>query len=164
MSGRQKTYRVELTEDEFRQFQQLVTARKSSQSEAKRAKILLKSAQQPDWTDAQLAESIGCSSALVRKWRKRWCTIRSLKEAPRSGRPRTFLPSVRSQVTAIACTQPAVGDVPLARWSCGDIAAQLVTLGIVVSIATSTVWRWLSVERIKPWRYHSWMHATDKSL
>lgn len=164
MSGRQKTYRVELTETESKQLQQLVASRKSPQSEAQRAKVVLKSAEHPDWTDSQVAQAIGCSPALVRKWRKRWCQTRSLKEAARSGRPRTFLPTVRSQVTAIACTQPATADVPLARWSCGDIAAQLVALGIVVSIATSTVWRWLKAERIKPWRYHSWMHPTDKNF
>lgn len=164
MSGRQKTYRVELTQTESEQLQQVVAARKSGQSEAKRAKVVLKSAEHPDWTDAQIAQAISCSPALVRKWRKRWCQTRSLKEAARSGRPRTFLPTVRSLVTAIACTQPAATDVPLSRWSCGDIAAQLVALGIVVSIATSTVWRWLKAESIKPWRYHSWMHATDENF
>ena len=87
-----------------------------------------------------------------------------MKEAPRSGRPRTFLPSVRSQVTAIACTRPTDVGVALARWSCGDIATQLVALGIVVSIATATVWRWLKAERIKPWRFHSWMHPTDENF
>lgn len=38
MSGRQKTYQTELTETESQQLQQLVTARKSSQAEAKRAR------------------------------------------------------------------------------------------------------------------------------
>ncbi len=164
MNGRHKIYKVELTQTELKQLQQFVTARKSAQSVVKRAKILLKSVEQPDWTDAQVAESIGCSPALVRKWRKRWCQTRSLKEAPRSGRPCSFLPIVRSQVTAIACSQPSDFDVPLARWSCQDIAAQLVSLGIAVSIATSTVWRWLKQERIKPWRFHAWMHATDENF
>ena len=41
-------------------------------------------------------------------------------------------------------------DVPLARWSCSEIASQLVMLGLVVTIATSTVWRWLKAEKIKP--------------
>lgn len=164
MSGRQKTYSVELTQTEFRQLQQLVNARKSPQSQAKRAKIILTSTEHPDWTDAQVAEAIGCSPALVRKWRKRWCQTRSLKEAPRSGSPRTFLPIVRAQVTAIACSKPSDFDVPLARWSCSDIASQLVALGIVVSIATSTVWRWLSSEQIKPWRFHAWMHSTDDNF
>jgi hypothetical protein len=39
-----------------------------------------------------------------------------------------------------------------------------VALGIVVSIATATVWRWLKAERIKPWRFHSWMHPTDENF
>ena len=37
MSGRQKTYLVERKEIEFKQLQQVVASRKSSQSEAKRA-------------------------------------------------------------------------------------------------------------------------------
>lgn len=92
MSGRHKAYSVELTEAESRQLQQLVSARRSPQSIAKRAKVILKSSEHPEWTDAQVAESVGCSAALVRKWRKRWSQTRSLKEASRSGRPRTFLP------------------------------------------------------------------------
>lgn len=139
MIGRQKTYGVQLTQDEKKLLQQQVIARKTGQSKAKRAKIILTSAENPDWTDAQVAQNIGCSSALVRKWRKRWCQTRSVEEAPRPGRPRIFPAIVRAQVTAIACSKPTDFDLPLARWSCSDIAAHLVTLGIVVSIATSTV-------------------------
>jgi transposase len=36
-----------------------------------------------------------------------------------------------------------------------------VALGVVVSIATSTIGRWLRAERIKPWRYHAWQHVRD---
>ncbi|WP_334893821.1 hypothetical protein [Nostoc sp.] len=38
---------------------------------------------------------------------------------------------IRKSLTAIACSKPTDFDQPLARWSCGDIAAHLVTLGIV---------------------------------
>jgi transposase len=34
-------------------------------------------------------------------------------------------------------------------------------LGMVVSIAASTVGRWLASEKIRPWRYHSWQHILD---
>ncbi|WP_263984277.1 transposase [Nostoc flagelliforme] len=64
----------------------------------------------------------------------------------------------------IACSKPTDFDIPLARWSYKDIAAQLITLGIVVSIATSTVWRWLKTEQIKPWRIHAWMHRIDDNF
>jgi transposase len=51
--------------------------------------------------------------------------------------------------------------VPLARWSYAEIAQRLVSLGMVACIATSTLWRWLQAERIKPWRYHAWQHVRD---
>ncbi|MHC5848348.1 IS630 family transposase [Nostoc sp.] len=164
MAGRQKTYSVQLTEDEKKLLQQQANARKTGQSKVKRAKIILTTAENLDWTDAQIAQNIGCSQALVRKWRKRWCQTRSLEEAPRSGRPRIFEAIIRAKVTAIACSKATDFDLPLARWSCSDIASHLVTLGIVVSIATSTVWRWLKSERIKPWRFHAWMHRIDDNF
>lgn len=49
----------------------------------------------------------------------------------------------------------------LSRWSCAELAVALVSLGIVGQIATSTVWRWLKAERLKPWRYHLWQHIRD---
>lgn len=72
-----------------------------------------------------------------------------------------FPPEVRAQATAVACSQPQAEGVPLARWSYAEIAQRLVTLGVVVVIATSTIWRWLQAERIKPWRYHAWQHVRD---
>jgi transposase len=164
MIGRQKTYSVQLTEDEKRLLLLQAIARKTGQSKAKRAKIILCVAENPEWTDAKVAQIIDCSPALVRKWRKRWCQTRNLEEAPRPGRPRIFQAIVRAQVSAIACSKPTDFDVPLARWSCSDIGSHLVTVGIVVSIATSTVWRWLKSERIKPWRFHAWMHRIDDNF
>jgi transposase len=37
----------------------------------------------------------------------------------------------------------------------------LVTLQVVVSIATSTVGRWLVAEKLKPWRYRCWQKIVD---
>ncbi len=61
----------------------------------------------------------------------------------------------------MACSRPQAEGVPLARWSYAEIARRLVTLGVVVSVATSTVGRWLQAERIKPWRYRLWQHVRD---
>ena len=52
MIGRQKTYRVQLTEDEKKLLQQQAIARKTGQSKVKRAKIILTTTEHPDWTDA----------------------------------------------------------------------------------------------------------------
>lgn len=51
--------------------------------------------------------------------------------------------------------------MPIARWSCAEVAAVLVSLGLVVAVAASTVWRWFKAERIKPWRFHLWQHRRD---
>jgi len=57
MIGRQKTYGVQLTEDEKKLLQQEAIARKTSQSKAKRAKIILTTSENPDWTDVQVAQT-----------------------------------------------------------------------------------------------------------
>jgi len=72
-----------------------------------------------------------------------------------------FPPEVRAQATALACSLPREQGVPLGRWSCAEIARRLLALGVVVHIAGSTVWRWLSQEGLKPWRYHAWQHLLD---
>jgi hypothetical protein len=51
--------------------------------------------------------------------------------------------------------------VPVSRWSHSELAAALVRSGAVASIATSTVWRWLDAERIKPWQHHLWQRPID---
>src|SRR5574341_2613428 len=72
-----------------------------------------------------------------------------------------FPPEVRAQATAVACSRPQAEGVPLARGSYAGSAQLLVALGVVVSVATSTIGRWLRAERVKPWRDHLWQHVRD---
>jgi hypothetical protein len=51
--------------------------------------------------------------------------------------------------------------VPLSRFSCSDIATEVVQRGIVAEISGSTVWRWLAEDAIKPWQYRSWIFPRD---
>jgi hypothetical protein len=68
---------------------------------------------------------------------------------------------VLAQATALACSLPKEKGRALSRWSLAEIAAQLVTLEVVLSVATSTLWRWFQAEKLKPWRYHNWQHILD---
>lgn len=52
--------------------------------------------------------------------------------------------------------------VPVSRLSSAMISLVLVGLTVVASISRRTVARWLKAERIKPWRFRSWI--TPKSL
>jgi integrase len=68
---------------------------------------------------------------------------------------------VRAEVIRLACERPADSDVPLARWSSAELAAEVVARGICEQISGVTVWRWLSEDAIKPWQYRSWIFPRD---
>jgi len=65
------------------------------------------------------------------------------------------------EVKALACELPSESGLPLSRFSCRDIAHEVVRRGIVASISGATVWRWLETDAIKPWNYRSWIFPRD---
>lgn len=99
----------------------------------------------------------------VSRWRKRFCEIglAGLEDRPRSGRPRVFGATVVAGVKAMACEHPRQRGVGLSRWSSTDLAAQVVAEGMVGSLSSATVRRWLSEDAIKPWQYRSWIFPRD---
>jgi hypothetical protein len=68
---------------------------------------------------------------------------------------------VRAEVIRLACERPIDSQVPLARWSSAELAAEVMTRGICERISGLTVWRWLSEDAIKPWQYRSWIFPRD---
>jgi hypothetical protein len=72
-----------------------------------------------------------------------------------------FPPEVRAEATALACSLPKEKGLALARWSLAEIAAVLVSLGLVGRIAASTIGRWFAAEKLKPWRFHNWQHILN---
>jgi hypothetical protein len=52
-------------------------------------------------------------------------------------------------------------DTPLAKWSCPELATEAINRGIVASVSTSTVRRWLATDAIKPWQHRSWIFPRD---
>ena len=66
-----------------------------------------------------------------------------------------------AEVKQLACDLPATTGVPLARWSCGELARGLVTRAAVDAISPSTVWRVLRADAIRPWFHQSWIFPRD---
>ena len=62
---------------------------------------------------------------------------------------------------ALACARPAELELPLARLSSAEIARVAVARDIVEAISTTTVWRWLAEDALRPWRYRSWIFPRD---
>ena len=84
--------------------------------------------------------------------------MRSAREA---AAPQCFPPEVVVAIKALACELPSRLGMPLSRLHVPDIAAEVVSRGIVAEISGTTVWRWLSEDAIKPWRHRSWIFPRD---
>jgi len=156
------TDRITLTGSHRRALTRLTRAARSEQRLVIRAKIVLAAAE--GLSVAATARSLRVCEDTVRKWRRRWCAapgLASLVDAPRSGWPATFTAVQVARVKAIACTLPADAWLPLARWSCPELARHAVAAGVCASISPATVRRWLSQDALKPWQYRSWIFVTD---
>ncbi|MET8629909.1 helix-turn-helix domain-containing protein [Kitasatospora sp. NPDC004669] len=95
----------------------------------------------------------------VRAWRGRFAHggLSALADRKRSGRPARFAPVQIAETKALACQLPAETGVPLSRWSCPELAAELTARGITDTVSASTVRRWLREDVLKPWQYRSWI-------
>jgi len=75
-----------------------------------------------------------------------------------------FPPLVQAEVKALACELPATTGVPLSRWSCSELAREIVERRVVEAISPDTVWRILAGDVIKPWLYRSWIYPRDPAF
>ena len=136
-------------------------SRIAAHAEVVRARIVLLAADGAQNVD--IAQRVGVCVDVVSKWRKRFCEEgpAGLRDRPRSGRPRRFGAAVVAGIKALACEPPEGRDVALSRWSSLELAAQAKSEGLVESISSSTVRRWLHAAAIKPWRFRSWIFPRD---
>jgi len=126
-----------------------------------RARIVLAAADGA--SNAAIGRALGVRGDTVRKWRRRFCQhgLDGLRDRPRAGRPRRFSATVVAEVKALACELPANRDVPLAKWSCPDLAVEAARRGVVDPVSASTVRRWLAADTLKPWQHRSWISPRD---
>jgi len=68
---------------------------------------------------------------------------------------------VVAEVKELACELPATTGVPLSRWSCAELAREVMDRSIVESMSASTVWRILHGDAIRPWFHQSWIFPRD---
>jgi transposase len=154
-------YVIILSADEHRELTSRAASARSAHRDVVRAAIILAAAR--GGSNAGIAADLGVHADTVRKWRRRFCQRRlaGLADLPRSGRPRIFSAVQVAEVKALACELPTEAGVPLAKWSCPDLAAEARRRGVVSSVSASTVRRWLAADAIKPWQHRSWIFPRD---
>ncbi|EME63132.1 putative transposase [Rhodococcus ruber BKS 20-38] len=150
---------ITLADSDRAELERQIRAGSTPQRQVLRAVIVLLSADGA--SNAAIAGELGICVDTARTWRARFAAtgLKGLLDAPRSGRPPVYTPADRARVTAWACSLPAERDVPLSRWSTGELARQLLTDGVTVSV--STVRRWLADDALKPWQHRSWIFMRD---
>ncbi len=134
---------------------------KTPHRDRQRAEIVLLAAR--GWANARIARHLRVDENTVRTWRGRFAAggLAGLADRPRTGRPRRISALERAEVCALACQLPAETEVPLARWSCPELAAELARRGLVAAISASSVRRILDEHPVKPWQYQSWIFPRD---
>ena len=140
--------------------QQIVRRHSSPQVVVRRAQIILAAAS-GEQNDV-LARQLGCNRKTIRTWRARWAAAEAqlasaeadptrladqietvLADAARPGRPDTFTAEQVVHIVALACSLPSDAGRPVEVWTPRELAEEAVKQGIVSSISSRSVERFL---------------------
>ncbi len=181
MSG--KAANVPLTEKQQQVLQKITRATTAPRRLAQRARVILLAF--AGALNVVIAGEVGLSRKQVGRWRRRWqqsfdalvaieCSERQsmlhrtiedvLSDAPRRGSPGTYSAEQVTHIIAIACEPPGQSGRPIETWTGRELADEAAQRGIVKSISTSQVNRYLAEADLQPHRSKYWLNSTEKDL
>jgi hypothetical protein len=136
-----KTYRINLSDAERNQLEEMTHKGTLKARQFKRAMILLKADE--GLTDPQIMAAVLVSRPCVERIRKRFVIDgmeRALNEDPRPGQKRRLDGRAEASLIATACSDAPEGH---RHWSLRLLAGKLVQLGLVETVSYETVRRTL---------------------
>ena len=131
----------------------------------------------------EIAQQVRLGQRPVGLWRRRWAkawdrlidlecreTKADLRRAieavltdgSRPGAPGKFTPEQVTLILAIACEPPEKSGRPITHWTAHELADEVVKRGIVTSISTSQVSRYLRAAALQPHKSRYWLNTTEK--
>ena len=159
--------RVQLTTRQRTCLEQIIRRQTSPQRLVRRAKILL--ALETGANECHVMRQMHLNRGTVRAWRQRWgafapkleqleaeegsdktlCTmiVEALTDHPRPGTPATFTAEQIVQIVAVACEEPGDSGRPVSHWTPREVAEEVRKRGIVATISTRSVGRFLKSGR-----------------
>jgi len=129
---------VILTPEQRQQLESLVRIGQSPARRLTRARILLllDRSQERRWTDAQIAEVLGCHAQTIGNIRRRFVAAgleATLADKPMGPTvPKKLTGDIEAKITLLACSNPPEG---FARWTLRLLAERTVELGYLESIS-----------------------------
>jgi hypothetical protein len=179
MSGR--AAKIRLTEKQQAILDQMRRAATSPRRLVQRATLILLAFGGMD--NRGISGEIGLRRKQVGVWRRRWqesfdalvamecreplAVLRRaieevLSDAPRGGSLGKFTAEQVTQILAVACESTSQSGRPIDTWTAREVADEVVHRGIVPSISTSQVNRYLSEAALQPHRSKYWLNTTEK--
>jgi transposase len=154
---------VPVTDRERQQLESLKRQATCSQHLALRARIILLAGQGVGVRPT--ADQLGIGRSTVQGWRRRWAenldasVVERLSDAPRSGTPPTFTTEQICTIVALACEAPEDSGRAITHWTQWEIADEAMKRGIVDSISSRSIGRFLQEADLKPHRSQYWLKA-----
>ena len=157
---------VELTEGQRSELKRIARRAKAEQRQVTRSKIILLASEGANNTE--IARRLNTNRIKTALWRNRWLEADErlasaeaeedpralpeaiagvLSDAPRSGGPPTFSAEQLCSIVALACEPPEESGLPVSHWTPETIAAEAIKRGIVESISSRHVGRFLKEGR-----------------
>jgi putative transposase len=159
--------RVQLTARQRACLEQIARRQTNPQRLVRRAKILL--ALETGATQCHVMRQLHLNRETVQVWCRRWCALASkleqmeadggsdnvlttgiveaLTDHPRAGTPATFTAEQIVQIVAVACEDPTDSGRPISHWTPREVADEVRKRGIVATISTRSVGRFLKSGR-----------------
>jgi len=159
--------RVQLTARQRACLEQIARRQTSPQRLVRRAKMLL--ALETGANQCHVTRQMRLNRETVHTWRQRWralapklepiaadgghekglptMIVEALTDHPRSGTPATFTAEQIVQIVAVACEDPADSGRPVSHWTPREVAEEVRKRGIVETISTRSVGRFLKSGR-----------------
>jgi len=134
-----KKYIVNLTEDERKKLEKVLTMRSCSKEKRIRAYALLKSAE--GWADTKIQESYGISLSGMERLRKRFCekkfeSVVNRKERKTPPRCKKIQGAEEAHLIALCCGSPPSGR---SGWSLRLLADKMVELEIFEKVSHESI-------------------------
>ena len=161
------SHRVQLTARQRACLEQIARQQTSPQRLVRRAKILL--ALETGANQCHVTRQMRLNRGTVHTWRQRWLAlapkleqiaadggpdkvlttmiVEALTDHPRAGTPATFTAEQIVQIVAVACEAPADSGRPVSHWTPREVAEEVRKRGIVATISTRSVGRFLKSGR-----------------
>ena len=159
--------RVQLTTRQRTCLEQIIRRQTSPQRLVRRAKMLL--ALETGANECHVMRQLHLNRETVRVWRRRWLAfapkleqletdegsdkalstmlVEALTDPPRPGTPATFTAEQIGPIVAVACADPADSGRPVSHWTPREVAEEVRNRGIVATISTRSVGRFLKSGR-----------------